>query len=148
MSWAELLSDGRVKRHKTSANEIGDLRLVVERDLRDAAIHGLSADRRFATAYNAVLQLAKIVIAASGYRVAGLGHHYTTFEALELAMGESLSDAIAYFDACRLKRHHVDYDYADVISNTEADELLEQATAFRNRVDAWIKQHHPTLAHE
>jgi hypothetical protein len=29
------------------------------------------ADRRFATAYNAVLQLAKMVIACAGYRVAG-----------------------------------------------------------------------------
>src|ERR1700688_3169759 len=94
MTWDELLTNGRVKRHTTSAQEIQNLHNVVERDLRDAGIQGLSADRRFATAYNAVLQLAKMVIACSGFRVSGLGHHYTTFEALELAMGPSVSQLI------------------------------------------------------
>ncbi len=142
MTWDKLLADGRVKRHLTSAKEMGDLRRLVGRDLRDARLKGLSADRRFATAYNAVLQLAKMVIAYAGYRVAGAGHHYATFEALELAMGPSVSDLIAYFHACRLKRHHVDYDYADVISDSEADELLNNAEDFRKRVESWIHQHH------
>jgi hypothetical protein len=48
-----------------------DLRAVIARDLQDAALSGLSADRRFATAYNAVLQLTKMVIACAGYRVVG-----------------------------------------------------------------------------
>jgi hypothetical protein len=146
MTWDELLANGRVKRHVTSAKEIDDLRHVVDRDLQDASLQGLSADRRFATAYNAVLQLAKMVIACSGYRVAGLGHHYTTFEALELAMGPSIVERLAYFDTCRLKRHQVDYDYADVISDSEADELLAQARDFRKSVGLWIRQHHSALA--
>src|SRR5215467_2467929 len=90
MSWQALLANGRVKRHTTSRQEIEDLRAVVERDLQDANVQEISADRRFATAYNAVLQLAKMVIACSGYRVSGLGHHQTTFEALELAMGPKI----------------------------------------------------------
>jgi hypothetical protein len=76
----------KVKAHTTSSNELDDLRAVVARDLADAAILELSADRRFATAYNAVLQIAKMVIACAGYRVSGLGHHQTTFEAVELAI--------------------------------------------------------------
>jgi hypothetical protein len=36
----------------------------------DAAIPALSEDRRFATAYNAALQTAKMAIACAGYRVA------------------------------------------------------------------------------
>jgi hypothetical protein len=40
--------------------EISDLRDVVERDLKDARVDMISAGRRFATAYNAVLQLAKM----------------------------------------------------------------------------------------
>jgi hypothetical protein len=79
MNWQSLLQNGRVKSHRTSAQELRDLRDVVERDLQDAGIEALSADRRFATAYNAVLQLAKMAIACAGYRVAGLGHHQTTF---------------------------------------------------------------------
>ena len=103
VTWQRLLTEQRVKRHTTGPQELDDLRGVVERDLKDAALEGLSADRRFGTAYNAVLQLAKMAIACAGYRVAGIAHHQTAFEALELAMGSSVSDLAAYFDICRRK---------------------------------------------
>ena len=132
-----------MKRHKTSLREIEDLRAVVERDLMDAAVPEISADRRFATAYNGVLQLSKIAIACSGYRVSGLGHHQTTFEALELAMGPAVSAGVTYFDMCRRKRNQVDYDLAQVASETEVEELLAKVEEFRQTVEAWIGAHHP-----
>lgn len=88
MSWQNLLANRIVQPHKTSVNEIHDLRLVVARDLADASIAALSADRRFATAYNAVLQLSKIVIAVAGYRVtSGAGHHQKSFDTVRVALG-------------------------------------------------------------
>ena len=54
MSWTNLLAARTVQTHATGRNEITNLRKVVNRDLSDAAIDALSADRRFATAYNAV----------------------------------------------------------------------------------------------
>ena len=111
--------------------------------MQDAAIEALSADRRFATAYHAVLQLAKMVIACAGYRVAGSGHHLTTLEALEITMGSSISPLVAYFDNCRRKRNQVDYDYANAATETEAEELLQKAKEFRDLVEAWIRKHHP-----
>src|SRR6266850_6343224 len=98
MSWQQLLAAHRVQRHAPSRHELDGLRAVAARDLGDAEVPGLSTDRQFATAYNAVLQLAKMAIACAGYRVVGLGHHYTTFEALELALGPSVSELLAYFD--------------------------------------------------
>src|SRR5437016_6307011 len=87
MNWKSLLANRTVQNHTTSAREISDLRELVERDLRDAAIEGLSDDRRFATGYNAVLQLSKMAIACAGYRVTfGAGHHQKTFEALKTAL--------------------------------------------------------------
>src|ERR1022692_1363946 len=100
MIWQGLLTAQRVRAHKTSPQEIHDLRAVVERDLKDAKLEDLSDDRRFATAYNAVLQLTKIVIALQGYRVAGLGHHQAAFQALEIAMGRSVLPFSSYFDRC------------------------------------------------
>jgi uncharacterized protein (UPF0332 family) len=146
MTWQNLLANGRIKRHTTSPQEILDLREVIKRDLRDARVEMISADRRFATAYNAVLQLAKIVIACSGYRVAGLAHHQTTFEALELAMGPKVSRQVAYFDTCRRKRNQVDYDFALVTSDTEVEELLSKAEEFQNMVEDWIRLHHSKYA--
>ena len=97
MSWKQLTDERRVKPHQTSRHELEDLRQVIERDLTDADIAALSPDRRFATAYNAALQIAKMVIACAGYREAGIGRHQTTFEAVELAMGSDVAAQAAYF---------------------------------------------------
>jgi hypothetical protein len=60
MSWQNLLSNGTIQSHTTSRQEIENPRKVVNRDLKDAEIDGLSEDRRFAIAYNAVLQISKM----------------------------------------------------------------------------------------
>jgi hypothetical protein len=109
-------------------------------------VPGLSADRRFATAYNAVLQLAKMAIACAGYRVVGPGHHLTTFEAVETAMGPPVSRLVAYFDTCRRKRNQVDYDRVNAATETEAEELLAKAEDFRELVEKWISKHHSAFA--
>ena len=132
MNWQSLLQAQRIKSHRTSRQELDDLRDVVERDLQDAAVPAVSADRRFATAYNAVLQLGKMVVACAGYRVVGSGHHLTTFEAVEIAMGSSVAVLVTYFDTCRRKRNLVDYDRADAATETEAEELLNKAEEFRD----------------
>ena len=146
MSWRQLLNSQRIRVHTTSKQEVDGLRSVIERDLRDATIPALSADRRFATAYNAALQSSHIAIAAAGYRVRGEGAHQTSFEALELAVGSTVSALAAYFELCRRKRNTLDYDMANVISETEAEEVLKQATELRDKVEAWIKTTHPQLA--
>lgn len=119
---------------------------MVKRDLADANIEGLSDDRRFATAYNAVLQLTKMVIACEGYRVVGMGYHQTTFEALEIAMGPSIAPFSAYFERCRRQRNQVDYDMADVATPAEAELLLDKAQDYQRLVEAWIRRRHPAFA--
>ena len=143
MNWRKLLADNRVRRHSTSRQELDDLSAVVERDLKDSALPGLSPDRKFATAYNAALQSAKMAIACAGYRVAGVGHHQTTFEAVEIALGSSSAELAAYFDTCRRKRNKLNYDTAEVVTETEAQELLEKATQFREIVIGWIDRNYP-----
>lgn len=61
MNLKQLLNQGRLRRHITSNEEIGNLLRVIERDLKDAKVEGLSSDRKFAIAYNAVLQLVQFV---------------------------------------------------------------------------------------
>jgi len=61
ISLKHLLNQNKLTRHKTSAKEVSNLLELVRRDLKDANLEGLSVDRRFVTAYNAVLQLAIII---------------------------------------------------------------------------------------
>jgi len=68
MTLKDLFNDGKLQSHRTSAREIADLLKVADRDLADAAIVGLSTDRRFIIAYSAILQLSTMLVYARGYR--------------------------------------------------------------------------------
>jgi uncharacterized protein (UPF0332 family) len=145
MTLRDLLNDRRIRPHRASSQEIADLLRVVDRDLRDAQLKGLSTDRRFSTAYNAVLQLANIVLRASGYRTAGSGHHWAALHVLPELLPSAEPDRADYFDSCRRKRNMADYDVAEAISKAEAEELLEEAHAFRSEIITWMESEQPDL---
>ena len=46
MTWKKLLGGHDVQPHRTSKKELDDMRALVARDLADATVVGLSADRR------------------------------------------------------------------------------------------------------
>jgi hypothetical protein len=146
-SWQQWLAKGDVKAHQTSNQEINNLRALITRDLADAAVIALSADRRFATAYNAALQAATIAIACSGYRVSPRsGHHKVTFEAAGVAIGGEAAALADYFEACRRKRNVIDYISSSVATDTEADEIVKRANDFRSVIEKWVKLKHPSIA--
>jgi SAV_6107-like HEPN len=146
MSWNKLLQSNRVHRHTTSPQELTEIRRLVARDLADAAIPALSDDRRFATAYNAALQTAKMAIACARIRVASVpGHHRLTFEGAKLSIGTQADQLADYFDACRRKRNEIDYTGATIATTTEAKELLLHAKSFLDLVELWIETNHPAM---
>ncbi len=146
MTWARLLAENKIKTHTTTLTEINSLRQVIDRDLADAALPGLSSDRSFATAYNAALQLATATVLCSGFRISSVpGHHKVAFDCVELAIGASVRPRMLYLDTCRRKRNLVDYDKAFVASQTEATELLKESKDFQQIVEEWIEANHPHL---
>lgn len=147
MSWKQFLAKNEIRAHQTSRQELNNIRALIARDLADAALDGLSADRRFATAYNAALQAGTMAVACSGYRVsARAGHHAVTFEAAHLAIGAEAATLADYFDVCRRKRNVIDYMNSSVATETEAKELLYRAEEFRKLVETWIRAVHPVFA--
>jgi hypothetical protein len=142
-TWKQLLESRRVETHKTSKSELDDLRRAVSRNLRDAALVALSADNRFGVAYEASLLLSKIVLACAGYRVKGQGAHQTTFAALPLVLGPTIKPTASYFDRCRRKRNEISYDMADVVTDTEVQEILLKTRQFERTVETWIAHNHP-----
>ena len=145
MTWTQLPANKEVHRHKTSKKELDKLRAVIARDFADASLDGVSADRRFATAYNAALQAAKIAIAFAGYRVVGAGHHRISFEVVKLAIGKAADPYSDYFDRCRGKRNLIDYDDVFVATETEAKEIVTKAKEFVNMLEQWICQESSVL---
>lgn len=145
MSLTDLLKEGRLRRHRTSHEEIKALLGIAERSIADASVQAVSADARFAMAYNAILQLATIPLCCHGYRARGEGRHFTTCQTLTDTMGPDQSDRVAYFDDCRKKRNIAEYDRAGEVSQQEVEELLAEAKAFMGEVKQWLWDKYPNL---
>jgi len=54
--------------------------------------------------------------------------------------------SIGKFDVFRKKRNITDYERADAISETEAEEMRQLADTLRSKVEAWIRKNHPEFA--
>jgi len=144
VSLQDWLNEGRLKAHKTSRKEIEQLFAVFERDMRDAKAEDLSADRRFATAYNAALMAARAALAASGYRTSGEGSHYWLTQSLAFTLQLDTS-TITKFNKFRQKRNISDYEMIGMVSEQEVSEMVALARTLRDTVTAWLKNNHPEL---
>jgi hypothetical protein len=147
VSWKSLLASNDAQTHKTSKQELDNMRALVERDLKDASVAAVSADRRFATAYNAAVQAANMVIACEGYRItAKTGHHKLTLEYAGLTIGKPAAKLVSYFETCRRKRNQIDYTMSHVASETEAKEIVARASEFVELAEKWIAANSTDLA--
>ena len=113
-----------------------NMRALVTRDLADAAIASLSANRRFAIAYNAALQAANMAIACAGYRIVSkIGHHRVSLESTKVVLGKAAHKYADYFETCRRKRNLIDYSFSNVATETEVKEILAEAAEFYDEVE-------------
>jgi len=144
MTLEQWLSNSWLRSHKTSPEEIHNLLMIVERDLKDAET-GISHDWRFGIAYNAALKLCTILLYAEGYKAERNLQHYRTIQALPLILGKEKSADAKYLDACRAKRNIVEYDYVGGVTGRDADELIEFVKDLQTDVLAWLKNNHPKL---
>lgn len=140
------LSNGWLVKHKTSGDEITELFEVADRDLADCRSQGLSPHWRLAIAYNAALQLAAAVLAASGYRPARDAHHYRVIQSLRHTIRLDPS-VVAQFDAFRKKRNAGGYERAWMVSDQEADEMIALARGLRKTIEEWFLTNFPDLMH-
>lgn len=140
--WAK---NGWLRPHSTSAQEIGNLLAVVDRDLADAAAD-ISADGRFGIAYSASLRLCTVLLYASGYRAEKNLQHYRTIQALPLILGPSRTQDAEYLETCRRRRNKLEYDAIGGATVGDADELAAFSRQLRDDVLTWLREHHPELA--
>ena len=144
MTLEQWLSNSWLRSHKTSPEEIHNLIMIVERDLKDAGT-GISQDWRFGIAYNAALKLCTILLYAEGYKAERNLQHYRAIQALPLILGKGKSADAKYLDTCRAKRNIVEYDYVGGITDQDADELIEFVKELQTDVLAWLHDNHPEL---
>jgi len=138
------LKNGWLTEHESSAEEIGALLALVDRDLRDCRTPGLGTDWRFNIAYNSALQAASAALAAAGFRAAREAHHYRVIQSLALTLKADVA-LVRRFDAFRKKRNLSSYEMGGGISDLEVEEMIALASDLRHRVERWIRSNHPEL---
>ena len=73
-----------------------------------------------------------------------MGHHQKTFDAVKTALGAGSAEPLPdYFETCRRKGNSIDYDASEIVTQTEASELLEKAREFQNLIEEWVTKHYP-----
>src|SRR5207244_6315100 len=89
MSLENWLRIGHLINHQPTVAEVRNLLGVVDRELGDAGVAGLSDDGRFTHAYDAALLLCKLALHVSGFEVVkrATGHHSRWINSLEFTLG-------------------------------------------------------------
>lgn len=132
--------------HKPTPEQIYNLWMLADRDIRDASVKDVSVDWRFNIAYNAALQLCTLLLNAQGYAPAkGQLAHYRVLQSIRFTLPHRADDA-DYLDGCRNLRNKLEYDRTNFASATEAAELLRYAAELRDETLAWLRERHPKLA--
>jgi hypothetical protein len=146
MSLEQWLQNGWLQRNDPTVAQIQQLLQVVDRDISDAQAAGLSADGSFQHAYDAALQLCMIPLLACGYRVPkGQGHHKRAIDSLRYTLGANWSDAADHIERCSRLRGQATYERVGVLSERDADDLLDTAKQLLKDVVDWLRENHPRL---
>ena len=136
---------GWLKPHVSSYQELSNLLAIADRDIADAESDTLSSDWRFGIGYNAALKLCTMMLYDAGFMPEKNLAHYRTLLSIQYTLGAHRKMDAEYLDACRVKRNHVEYDYVNGASETEARELVEFAKGLRKEVVAKLKAKYPDL---
>jgi hypothetical protein len=146
MSLEQWLRNNWLQRSEPTIAEIQQLLQVVDRELADAQVPAVSVDGRFQHAYEAALQLCMMALRACGYRVPkGAGHHKRGIDSLRLTLGEDWSESADHIERCSRRRAQLIYERVDVVSEEDADDLIDTAKQLRADVVAWLKAEHAEL---
>ena len=149
MSLQNWLQMGYVVEHEATVAEVRSLLGVVNRELADAGVHGLSHEGRFTHAYDAALLLCKLALHASGFELQkrSPGHHSSRWinSLLEFTLGKDQKETLIHLSKCSNLRHISLYDQTGVVQEQDAHELLVTAQKLRDDVLGWLHSQHPAL---
>lgn len=141
MSYKKLLAKGLIKSFKAEPSQIKDQLVIARRDMKAAQeMMGKDNDWAYSIAYNALLQAARALMFAEGYRPSGEGQHKTAIMFAQIALGKKFEDEVRFFDKMRIKRNQVVYDIAGLVSEEEAKQALEFARGLIDRIEAELEE--------
>jgi uncharacterized protein (UPF0332 family) len=129
----DLLRNKMVAKVASSREQVETVIKVAERDLK-AAKDNLAngyADWALNIGYNAMLQAARALMLSRGYRPVGEAKHVAVIEFVKSEYSNQVpSQALYVFSKTRKKRHKAVYEEADIVSESEARTVINNAEKF------------------
>jgi len=139
MPYDRLLRSNRIQMHQASDTEIKQLLQLASRDLSTAKRNLEEApDWAYSIAYNSILHAGRALMYLEGYRPRGSEQHATVVEFVEERLGTAYINQVRLFDQMRRKRHRVIYEAAGLISKKEAEQAIDFAEVFVDKIAAII----------
>jgi HEPN domain-containing protein len=141
------LEKGWIKEHKPTSREIADLLAVADRALKDCQVPELSSEGKRDIAHNAALQSSAAALAATGYRASRKAYHYYIIQSLSFTL-QLEERIIRRLHKLRRKRNISDYERPGMVTEQDAQDMVELAKQLRHDVEQWLRAHYPNLVRE
>jgi len=144
MNLTDLVSQGWIRPHRTSIQEMRDKFALIDRNIKNAQVTGVDPDFILSLSHNAHLQCAIAALHAEGFEPSKEHQHYRAIQTLKATL--KLEDKeILLLDTFRRMRNNADYDRAGEISQQVASDALTWAIRLRDKLPAFLKDQHPNL---
>ena len=141
MNLSDLIKGEKIRKAAPDAKQSSECLAASERDLRAAkAMLDTEQDWAFSIAYNSMLQSARALMFADGYRALGEDYHKTVVEYADVKLGAKIREQIDALERMRPKRHRVVYEKSGLISRFEADFAIKTAEKFLTAIKLKLKE--------
>ncbi|MEN6544909.1 MAG: hypothetical protein ABFE07_02615 [Armatimonadia bacterium] len=150
MPYESLLRRDVIRAHGLTVEEISkrivEMFAVIERHLQDVEATDISVDGRYNNTYGAARVAAEIVMMAEGFRPGrAYGNHAAVFAFLRAFPHEAWQMQARLFDEARKKRNILEYERANIVTQTELDTLRTQVERFLYEMKLWLQADHREL---
>ena len=131
MIWKKLLNENKIQGKSVSGAEVKAVFAKAQKTLRSAEhLLGEDEESAYQLAYEAMLIAGRALMFFCGVKPRSVGAHKITVEFCEVFLGENYRLFIEKLDSARKKRHYLMYGIGQIISLTEAGNLIETAKTF------------------
>jgi len=130
---SELLRKGQVEKFQSDPNQIRNQIEIAKNNLASAQkILGIEEwEVAHNLAYNAMLQAGAALMFSKGYRPRGPEHHVTVIEFVQAVYSPKFRpEVLQAFEKARKRRNDAVYDTPNVISPSQAQNLVKYAETF------------------
>ena len=141
-----LTREGKIKSQSSTPSHLNHLWDAAHRNFKAAGIlHGQIDEAAFKLFYDGLLQIARLILLANGYRTDDGEQHKTAFMVAGEFLGSEFKDLINKVQKYRIKRNLCLYDPTGFVGSKETEAISVTAQNFHRITKKYLKDRHPQI---